>query len=101
MAHYQTPKKDKFLSTLYDEIILEFPATNRDDFNNFKHDRSYDSIVLNDTWCNWQRDDTLPDWKIINTISFSETSEKVAWLGALRGSRYFFAVGTEFNEPLQ
>ncbi len=51
MAHYQTPKKDKFLSTLYDEIILEFPATNRDDFNNFKHDRSYDSIVLNDTWC--------------------------------------------------
>lgn len=41
---------DKVLSTLYDEILLEFPATNSDDFNDFKHDREYDSVVLNDIW---------------------------------------------------
>lgn len=43
---------EKVLSTLYDEILLEFPATNCDDFNNFKHDRGYDSILLKDIWCN-------------------------------------------------
>ena len=43
---------DKILSTLYDEILLEFPATNCDDFNEFKHDRGYDSISLNDVWSN-------------------------------------------------
>lgn len=43
---------DKVLSTLYDEILLEFPVTNCDDFNDFKHDRGYDSILLNDVWCN-------------------------------------------------
>lgn len=40
------------LSTLYNEILLEFPATNCDDFNDFKHRRSYDSILLNGIWCN-------------------------------------------------
>ena len=43
---------EKVLSTLYDEILLEFPATNCDDFNNFKYDRGYDSILLKDIWCN-------------------------------------------------
>lgn len=43
---------DKVLSILYDEILLEFPATNFDDFNDFKHSRSYDSILLNDIWSN-------------------------------------------------
>ena len=43
---------EKVLSTLYDEILLEFPATNCDDFNDFKHSRNYDSILLNDIWRN-------------------------------------------------
>lgn len=30
---------DKVLSTLYDEILLEFPATDCKDFNDFKHSR--------------------------------------------------------------
>lgn len=41
---------NKVLSTLYDEILLEFPATNCDDFNEFKHSRGYDSILLNGIW---------------------------------------------------
>ncbi len=43
---------DKVLSTLYDEILLEFPATDSDDFNDFKRTRGYDFIFLNDFWCN-------------------------------------------------
>lgn len=43
---------DRVLSTLYDEILLEFPATDCDDFNDFKHSRGYDSIGLNDIWGN-------------------------------------------------
>ncbi len=43
---------DKVLSTLYDEILLEFPATNRADFNDFMHNRGYDSISQNDVWRN-------------------------------------------------
>ena len=42
----------RVLSTLYDEILLEFPATNCDDFNAFKRDRGYDSILLNEVWGN-------------------------------------------------
>lgn len=41
---------DKVLSTLYDEILLEFPVTNRDDFDDFKRDRGYDSITQDDVW---------------------------------------------------
>lgn len=41
---------DKVLSTLYDEILLEFPATNSDDFSEFKHSRGYDSILPNEVW---------------------------------------------------
>ncbi len=43
---------NRVLSTLYDEILLEFPATNCDDFNAFKRDRGYDSILLNEVWGN-------------------------------------------------
>ena len=43
---------DKVLSTLYDEILLEFPATNSSDFQDFKHSRGYDSISLTDIWSN-------------------------------------------------
>ncbi len=43
---------DKVLSTLYDEILLEFPVMGCDDFSNFKHSRGYDSIVLNGIWRN-------------------------------------------------
>lgn len=43
---------DKVLSTLYDEILLEFPATNCIDFNDFKRSRGYDSISSNDIWSN-------------------------------------------------
>ncbi len=41
---------DKILSILYDEILMEFPATNKNDFNDFKHSRGYDSISLNGIW---------------------------------------------------
>lgn len=41
---------DKVLSTLYDEILSEFPAANCDDFNAFKHSRNYDSITPDDVW---------------------------------------------------
>lgn len=41
---------DKVLSMLYDEILLEFPATNCKDFNDFKHSRAYDSILLDGLW---------------------------------------------------
>lgn len=43
---------DKVLSTLYDEILLEFPATDCEDFNDFKHSRGYDSIVSTGIWKN-------------------------------------------------
>lgn len=43
---------DKVLSTLYDEILLEFPATDREDFNDFKHSRGYDTIVSTGIWQN-------------------------------------------------
>lgn len=43
---------DKVLSTLYDEILLEFPATNSADFNEFKRNRGYDSILQNNVWYN-------------------------------------------------
>lgn len=43
---------DKALSTLYNEILLEFPATDSEDFNDFKHSRGYDSIVLTGIWRN-------------------------------------------------
>ncbi len=43
---------DKVLSTLYDEILLEFPATNSADFNKFKRNRGYDSILQNNVWYN-------------------------------------------------
>lgn len=43
---------DKVLSTLYNEILLEFPATDSEDFNDFKHSRGYDSIVLTGIWRN-------------------------------------------------
>lgn len=43
---------DKVLSILSDEILLEFPVTNYTDFNDFKHDRGYDSISLTDIWSN-------------------------------------------------
>lgn len=42
----------KVLSTLYDEVLLEFPATNCDDFNDFKHSRGYDSVLTNEIWHN-------------------------------------------------
>lgn len=41
---------DKVLATLYDEILLEFPATNCDDFNAFKQDRGYKQILLEGIW---------------------------------------------------
>lgn len=43
---------NKVLSSLYDEILLEFPAANCDDFNDFKHSRGYNSILPDDIWCN-------------------------------------------------
>ena len=43
---------EKVLAALYDEILLEFPAADGDDFNDFKHSRGYDSISLSDIWCN-------------------------------------------------
>lgn len=42
---------NKVLSTLCDEILLEFPTTNHDDFNDFKCNRGYDSIALKGIWC--------------------------------------------------
>lgn len=49
---FSTEIGDKVLSALYDEILLEFPATNSRDFNDFKHKRGYDSILLNGIWNN-------------------------------------------------
>ena len=41
---------DKVLSILRDEILLEFPATNIEDLNDFMHDRGYDSLEPNEFW---------------------------------------------------
>lgn len=41
---------EKVLASLSDEILLEFPATNRTDFEEFKKDRGYDSISSKGIW---------------------------------------------------
>ena len=46
---------DKILSTLYDEILLEFPAINHIDFDDFMHHRGYDSIPSTGIWQNTQQ----------------------------------------------
>ncbi len=41
---------NKIISTLSNELLLEFPSTNNVDFDNFKHNRGYDSIVFTEIW---------------------------------------------------
>ncbi len=43
---------NKVLSNLYDEIMLEFPVTDCEDFNEFKRARGYDAVLINNIWNN-------------------------------------------------
>ena len=41
---------DQVLALVKDEILLEFPVSGGDDFNEFKKNRDYDSLILEGLW---------------------------------------------------